>query len=104
MGSGCRPPTEYFEQPVIENYRNDLCYRNSQGGVRSKRGDCDDHAIPQKDLSGNYISQERARELCEHNWYEHDWWDGYRVCNGTPTSNRGAGWLCQMGSGCRPPQ
>ena len=101
MGTACRPPTEFFEQPVIENYPN-LCYRNSEGGVRFRSGDCDDHAIPQKDLNGKYITEDRARELCEHNYYERDG-SVYKVCDGTPTSNRGKGWLCQPGASCRPP-
>ena len=99
VSCSCRPP-----KPVIENYSTDLCYRNSLGESRKEAWNCHGKSVPQKDPQGRYITQERARELCEHNYYQWNWEKGYRVCDGTPTSNEGKGWSCQMGSGCRPPE
>ena len=100
----CCPPTEYFEQPVIENYDSDLCFRNSARGVRDKVWNCKGKSVPQKDPQGRYITQQRARQMCEHKYYQWNWDKGWRVCDGTPTSNKGKGWSCQMGTACRPPE
>ena len=89
---------------IRENYLSDLCLRNSLGEQRQEAWNCKGKKVPQRDPQGRYITQQRARQLCEHNYYQWNWWDGWRVCDGTPTSNEGKGWSCQMGTGCRPPE